>query len=119
MNLIPFMWLRLLGVLEEAFAVVAAILLLAGCATNVAVQTTCDPPPVPPKLLEACEEAILPLAGTYEEFYGNAIANVVGPWARCVRKDDQLVAVVKYQQDFCAKLKADAEKKASKRWWEF
>jgi hypothetical protein len=62
-----------------------------------------------------CEEPTLPADGTFATIFDNYIHNVVGPWSRCIRKDDKLVEIVKYRDATCAKIKADNVKK---HWWE-
>jgi hypothetical protein len=94
------------------------LLLLAGCTSVSVKQADCDPPPIPAALLLPCEDAIIPVDASFAAIYSNAIENAVGPWGRCVRKDDKLIEVVKYRDAFCAKLKADAAAK-SKPWWQF
>ena len=74
-------------------------------------------PPVPVELLAPCEEPTAPADGSFGAVYESYVANVVGPWARCVRKDDKLVEIVKYRDQVCAKMKVDNAK--PKRWWEF
>jgi len=97
--------------------VVLLALFLSGC-TSVSVRDEgIDMPPIPPELLARCEEPIAPSGPTFADIYSNAVANAVGPWARCVAKDDQLVAVVKYRDAAVAKIKADRSK--AKPWWKW
>jgi len=79
-------------------------------------EPICEPPPIPAELLVPCEEPTLPADGTFAAVYANYIDNVVGPWARCIRKDDKLVEIVRYRDEVCKKIKADNT--TPKRWWE-
>lgn len=104
-------------IVSTALLVLVAVALAAGCTSVSVKQPDCDPPPIPAALLVPCEDAIIPTEASFAALYTNAIENAVGPWGRCVRKDDKLIEVVKYRDAFCAKLKADAAK--PKPWWQF
>jgi hypothetical protein len=99
--------------------VCAAILLLTGCATTpIAVQAPAlDLPPIPPRLMEACEEPAPLRKGTLEEMYLQMLEDA-GPWGRCVRNHDRLIEVVKYRDAVVEKWKAQAGK-PTRSWWRF
>jgi hypothetical protein len=93
--------------------------LIAACTTVSTQNNGCDVPSVPAEYLVPCEEAILPTDASYGAIFSNYNSNVVGPWARCIRKDDKLVAVVKYQEEACAKQKEAAKQQdTTKHWWQ-
>lgn len=91
--------------------------LLAGCTSLSVKAPDLDLPPIPDELTARCEEPILPQGPTFADMYTNAIQNAVGPWRRCVSKDDALIAVVKYRDSVLAKWKAENSKQA-KPWWQ-
>jgi hypothetical protein len=97
----------------------AAILLLTGCATTpIAVQAPAlDLPPIPMKYRQPCEEPSPLLKGTIEEMYLQGLQDV-GPWGRCVRDHDRVIALLEYQDSVVAKWKAQAAKPA-RAWWRF
>jgi hypothetical protein len=98
-------------------AALLLLTLLAGCSSLTVRAPICEPPPIPAELLIPCEEPIPPNEAGFASIYESYVRNVVGPWARCIRKDDQLIAIVKYRDATCAKIKADNAQ--PKRWWEF
>jgi hypothetical protein len=95
----------------------AVILLLTGCATTpIAVQAPAlDLPPIPPRLMEACEEPAPLKKGTLEEMY-LAMLEDAGPWGRCVRAHDRLIEVVKYRTEVEKKWREQAAK-SPRPWW--
>lgn len=102
------------------YAVLLAFsLALAGCTNLTVREPVCDPPPIPLKLLEPCEEPMVPDERGFAAIYDSYVRNVVGPWARCIRKDDQLIALIKYRDSVCAKIKADNTAAQDKPWWRF
>jgi hypothetical protein len=100
-------------------ALIAVAALLSGCATTpIAVQAPAlDLPPIPARLLEACEEPAPLKKGTLEEMY-LAMLEDAGPWGRCVRNHDRLIEVVKYRDAVVEKWKAQAGK-PTRSWWRF
>lgn len=64
----------------------------------------CDPPPIPPKLLESCKEPEQLLDGTFQTLYLQMIRDM-GPWGECIRNHEKLVEVVRYRDAVCDKLK--------------
>jgi hypothetical protein len=93
------------------------VLLLGACTSLTVREPICSPPPIPAELLVPCEEPTLPTDGTFAAVYENYVSNVVGPWARCLRKDDQLIAITRYREQVCDKIKADNAPAA--HWWNF
>jgi hypothetical protein len=81
-------------------------------------EPICEPPPIPVELLAPCEEPMLPDERGFAAIYESYVRNVVGPWARCIRKDDKLVELIKYRDAVCKKIKED-NAKAAKPWWQF
>lgn len=91
-------------------AAVAVSALLLGCAPAVTVRApVLDLPPIPPKLLEPCEEPTPLKGGTQADLYLKMLEDV-GPWGRCIRKDDALIEVIKYRMQVEEKWKAEAAK---------
>jgi hypothetical protein len=68
----------------------------------------CEPPPIPAKLLEPCQDPEPLQSGTMAELYQQMLRDL-GPWGRCIRIHDQLVEVVKYRDAVCAKFTKDAQ----------
>jgi hypothetical protein len=98
-------------------AAVAVSALLLGCAPAVTVRApVLDLPPVPPKLLEPCEEPTPLKGGTQADLYLKMLEDV-GPWGRCIRKDDALIEVIKYRESVVEKYRADAAKPQPKFRW--
>lgn len=103
----------------RALILVASAVLLTGCATaQFTVRDTCEQPPVPPDLLEPCEEPAALTSGTFANVYQQMLADL-GPWGRCIRKDDTLVAVVKYRESAREQCIERVKKEAEKPWWKF
>ncbi len=101
---------------KPSMALLAAVL-VTGCTTVTTREPICEPPPIPPELLLACEEPMVPDQPGFAAMYDSYIRNVAGPWSRCIRKDDQLIAIVKYRDAVCAKIRADNAQ--PKHWWNF
>lgn len=97
---------------------VALLCLLAGCTSVTVREPVCEPPPIPAELLVPCEEPAVPDERGFGAIYESYVRNVVGPWARCIRKTDRLIEIVKYRDSVCAKIKADNAAK-EKQWWQF
>lgn len=79
-----------------------------------------DLPPIPAEHMQACDEPSPLRAGTLEEMY-LAMLQDAGPWGRCVREHDKLIALVKYRDEIVARWKAQAAKLAQPGWrwpWE-
>jgi hypothetical protein len=89
---------------------------LAGCGGAVTVRAPiCEPPPIPVRLMEPCEEPAPLKLGTLDEMYRQALEDT-GPWGRCVRNHDKLVEVIKYRDSICEKFKADNVTKSTTGW---
>lgn len=89
----------------------------AGCTSLTVREPICEPPPIPAELLAPCEEPMVPDQPGFAQIYDSYVRNVVGPWARCIRKDDKLIELIKYRDSVCAKIKADNQQ--PKPWWKF
>jgi len=89
-----------------------------GCTSVTVREPICEPPPIPAELLAPCEEPMVPDERGFAAIYESYVRNVVGPWARCIRKDDKLVELIKYRDAICIKIKED-NAKAAKPWWQF
>lgn len=108
----------ILKIHSSSFFALCGALALAACTTVQPREPICEPPPIPPELLLPCEEPELLTDGSFASLYQQALRDV-GPWGRCVRKDDKLISIVKYREEVCAKMKADAEKaKQPKPWYQ-
>ena len=99
-------------------AVLALSILLCGCTTLVVKPPPFEMPPIPPELLQPCEEWELPKDGSFAAVYESYVANATGPGARCIRKDDKLIEVLKYRAEVEQKLKEYFEREANKPWWQ-
>lgn len=93
-------------------------LALTGCTSLTVRQPICDPPPIPPALLEPCEEPAPIPDGRMATIYQQQLADL-GPWGRCIRKDDKLIEVVKYRDAVCQQIKDKIAADAAKPWWKF
>ena len=80
-------------------------LLSSGCSPAVTVRVNCQPPPVPPQLLEPCPPpAVRQLPdGKMATLYQQSIADT-DPWGQCVRRQSELAALVKYRDSVCASM---------------
>ncbi len=98
-------------------ALFASLLALAGCTSVSVREPICEPPPVPAELLLPCEEPEQLTDAHFVGLYQQALRDI-GPWGRCIRKDDKLIEIVKYRDAVCAKIKAD-NAKPKPAWYEF
>jgi hypothetical protein len=97
---------------------ICIIALLAGCTSLTVREPVCDPPPIPAALLEPCEEPTPLTDGRFATIYQQALADL-GPWGRCIRKDDALIAVVKYRDETCKRIQEKIKAEAERPWYKF
>lgn len=105
--------------MQTPMIVACCCVLLASCSSVQVRAPICEPPPIPARLMEPCEEPAPLKRGTLEELYVQMLEDA-GPWGRCVRNHDRLIEVIKYRDSICAKFKADnVTKSVGWRWpWE-
>jgi hypothetical protein len=94
------------------------VLAVAGCTSLTVREPICDPPDIPAELLQPCEEPMPLTDGRFATVYQQMLADL-GPWGRCVRKDDKLIEVVKYRDAVCQRVKDKIKADAEKPWYKF
>lgn len=98
----------------------SAILVLTSCASSMTVHVQCEPPPLPASILLPCPVPA-PLPDAKMQTVTEALLedrNPGGVWAQCIRQNDQLIALVKYQMQVCSHLQS-LNRAPPKQWYEF
>lgn len=98
------------------FPILCASFLLTGCSSLTVNEPVCEPPPIPPTLLQACPLPDPIKDGRLETLYLQAIADS-GPWGECLRRHQALVEVVKYRDQVCARFRS--QNPPAKDWWQW
>lgn len=76
----------------------------------------CDPPPIPSSLLLSCPNLHPLQDGKLATLYQQMLADA-DLYRECLRRHDQLVAVVKYRDQVCERIRSQSQ--STKAWWEF
>lgn len=96
---------------------VIIVLLLAGCAPAVTVRAPiCEPPPLPPSAVAPCPMPAPIADGKLETLYLQSLVDTA-QWGECIRKFNNLVALMAYRDKVCAQIKEEVTK--PKAWWQF
>src|SRR5437762_3390590 len=95
----------------------SALCLLTACSSLEVRSPPCEAPPIPAALLVPCPDPELPVEGTFSALYLNSLKNT-GPWGECMRRQDKLVELVKYQATVCPHIQS-LNKTADKSSWQF
>lgn len=101
-----------------AFAVI--LLLMTGCSSMpLSVQAPAlELPPIDQKYRQPCEEPKPLLRGTMDDLYLQGLEDV-GPWGRCVRDHDKLIALIEYQESVRKKWAEQMAAQSTRAWWQF
>lgn len=93
------------------------VLLLAGCAPAVTVRApVCEPPPIPPAALAPCPMPTPIPDGKLETLYLQSLIDTA-QWGECIRKFNNLRALIASRDKICAEVTEEVMK--PKSWWQF
>jgi hypothetical protein len=98
-------------------AILFALSLLMGCNSLMVRGPELNLPPLPPEVMLPCQEPEPLPDGQLSTLYLQMLRDT-GPWGECRRRQAQLVALVKYQQQVRDEY-ARSLPQQNKPWWKF